>query len=196
MRLSVVFLCILSFAFLGPAQAETRTRLFADSDWTLDKINGFTMKDGRAVGKLDNMCVAETQKGGVTLTFAMNAREARVADRFRKTIFIQLSSPSWKFPFLETDFFLSSTEVFGVGDAWYFDDTVAFSVHVDDDMGLREFAETVGGAGVTITGDGKTVMTKDDMVALDGRGLIIATLSTKGLKSIYPKLIECAGQSK
>ena len=139
------------------------------------------------------MCVAETRKGTVSLSFAMNSRKSGVPEQFKNNLYLQLSSTDWHFTFKEESLYFSAVQVFGAGNAWYFDDTIAFTY---DDAGKAEiqpFAEDSLGRSVVISGDGKTMELSDSMIALDGNGQVIAVLSTKGLKEVYGSLLACAG---
>lgn len=191
---AIAAFALCSLFLLKSAEAETRTRFFADGDWTVDLVGGLTMKDGRYTGQFDNMCVAETARNSVKLSFVMNAGRSSVSEEFKKNIYLQLSSPSWKFPFLEEPLLLLSTSQFYAGNAWFFDDVISLNVSVDDDLGLMDFAQTAGGKVSVIAGNGKTREFEESIIVLRADDSIIANLSTKGLKSAYPKLLECAGQ--
>lgn len=193
MRLSQLFTIFVVLTACGAASAETRSRLFSSGTWTLDRVDGFTVKDGKFVGAFDDMCVAESSGGKEKLSFAMNASDSPIPEEYKRNIYLQLSSPAWNYPFHEDNLFFFSVGVFGAGNAWYFGDTVAYTLPNGGYPELAEFVKDAGGDTTAIGPDGKTEQTEGYMIAIDPEGRIIARIDTHGLKTIYEKMLDCAG---
>ena len=124
----------------------------------------------------------------------MNASDSLVPAEFRQNVYLQLSSPSWNFKFLEGSLYFISDGVFGTGNAWYYGDTIAFTLLDGGYPDLAEFVKTAGSAMTVVSPDGATQQADGFMIAVDVDGRVIAKIDARGLKEIYKKLLECSGR--
>lgn len=192
MRFSQGLVMFVMLATCGSANAETRSRLFSSGSWTLDRADGFIIKDGKFEGRFDTMCVAESSGSKEKLSFAMNASDSPVPDEFKKNIYLQLSSPNWNYAFREDSLYFISVGVFGAGNAWYYGDTIAYTLPNGGYPELAEFAKDAGGPTTAIGSEG-VEQTEGYMLAIDPEGRIIARIASSGLRIIYEKMLDCAG---
>lgn len=187
---------LLSLSVLHDVNAETRSRLYSSGAWTLHRVDGLVVKDGTSVSTFDDMCVAESGNAEATLRLAMNASDSLVPAQFRQNVYLQLSSPSWNFKFLEGSLYFISDGVFGTGNAWYYGDTIAFTLLDGGYPDLAEFVKTAGSAMTVVSPDGATQSADGFMIAVDVNDRVIAKIDARGLKDVYQKLLECSGRDK
>lgn len=190
---TLLTLTLLFLSMLTDAHAETRSRVYSSGTWTLDRVDGLVVKDGTSVGTFDDMCVVESANAEAKLSLAMNASDSLVPAEFRQNVYLQLSSPSWNFKFLEGSLYLISEGVFGAGNAWYYGDTIAFTLLDGGHPDLAEFVKTAGSAMTVVSPDGATQQADGFMIAVDVDGRVIAKIEARGLKEVYQKLLECSG---
>ena len=185
---------LLFLSVLHSANAETRSRLYSSGAWTLDRVDGLAVKDGTSVNKFDDMCVAKSGNAGAKLSLAMNASDSLVPAAFRQNVYLQLSSSLWHFEFLEGSLYFISDGVFGAANAWYYGNTIAFTLLDGGYPDLAEFAKTAGSAMTVVSPDGATQQADGFMIAVDVDGRVIAKIEARGLKEVYQKLLECSGR--
>ena len=191
LRTHLVFLSLLMASAANAAEA--RRHLATVGDWALDRVDGMVVKDGETTSTFDNMCVAWTSQGGATLSLTMNARDSGVPEEFQQNIYLQLSSADWHYAFREQSLWFFSIGVFGAFNAWYFDDTIAWTIPDNGKPELSDFvADALGKSTVVGGSDSRELV--DAMIAINPEGRTIATLSTRGMKEIYTLLLDCAGQ--
>ena len=117
-----------------------------------------------------------------------------VPEAFRQNVYLQLSSPSWNFEFLEGSLYFISDGVFGAENAWYYGDTIAYTLFNGGYPDLAEFVKTAGSAMTVVSPDGTTQQADGFMIAVDVDGRVIAKIDARGLKEVYQKLLECSGR--
>lgn len=179
----IVFSPIVLVAAASSLRAEFRFNPTVYGDWSLYPIDNFSFPVNGKRLVIRGACVAETIHGKYKFTIATAAAEFnRGNDDFADRVMLEATSSAWRFKVRVAAVVLSSQAYpeLALGSAARYDGNLIFFSLGGSGKPPAELALFAA----TATGD---------LLLFNDRSKLIARFSTKGLRDIYPKLLECGG---